>query len=92
MWKAGTLLVNPEEQVYKADSFARALADSTVLQQIRSRLRTEAFARIDDLTRGYDYLSSELAQARSELARRTRDGDAAAMPELERHPEQAETP
>lgn len=83
VWKAGTLLVNPEEQVYKADSFARALADSTVLQQIRSRLRTEAFARIDDLTRGYDYLSSELAQARSELARRTRDGDAAAMPELE---------
>ena len=38
-------------------------------------MQAEAFVRIDDLTRGYDYLASELAQARSELARRTRDGD-----------------
>ena len=62
IWKAGNLLVNPEEQVYKADAFARMLADSTFLQQMRSRLQAEAVMRIDDLTRGYDYLSSELAQ------------------------------
>ena len=37
IWKAGNLLVNPEEQVYKADAFARMLADSTFLQQMRSR-------------------------------------------------------
>lgn len=83
VWKAGNLLVNPEEQVYKADSFARMTADSAFLQQMRSRLRSEATARIDDLTRGYDYLTSELAQTRSELARRTREGDIEAQPELE---------
>ncbi|MGD0238070.1 MAG: helicase-related protein, partial [Syntrophorhabdales bacterium] len=83
IWKAGSLLVNPEEQVYKADVFARMLADSAFLQQMRTRMQAEAIAKMDDLTRGYDYLSSELAQARSELARRAREGDANATKELE---------
>ena len=52
------------------------LADSAFLQQIRTRMQAEAMAKMDDLTRGYDYLSSELAQARSELARRAREGAA----------------
>ena len=54
IWKAGRLLVNPEEQVYKADAFARMLADSAFLQQIRTRMQAEAMAKMDDLTRGYD--------------------------------------
>jgi hypothetical protein len=46
-------------------------------------MQAETVARLDDLTRGYDYLSSELAQVRSELARKTREGDANAEKELE---------
>lgn len=83
IWKAGPLLLNPEEQVYKADSFVRMLADSTFLQQMRSRLQAETHVRIDDLTRGYDFLSSELARTRSERARRAREGDAEALSELQ---------
>ncbi|MBI5585622.1 MAG: DUF3883 domain-containing protein [Deltaproteobacteria bacterium] len=83
IWKAGHLLVNPEDQVYKADAFTRMLADSTFLQPMRSRMLAEATLRIDDLTRGYDYLSSELAQIRSTLARRIREGDSESQPALE---------
>jgi hypothetical protein len=83
IWKAGNLLLNPEDQVYKADAYARMLADSTFLQQIRTRVQAETIVRLDDLARGYDYLNSELAQARSELARRAREGDAAAQKDLE---------
>lgn len=83
IWKAGNLLLNPEGQVYKADSFARMLADSTFLQQMRSKMQAETVARLDDLNRGYDYLSSELAQQRSELARKAREGDGNAQNELE---------
>lgn len=83
IWKAGNLLLNPEDQVYKADTYARMLADSTFLQQIRTRVQAETVSRLDDLARGYDYLSSEVAQSRSELARRSREGDQAAQKDLE---------
>ena len=83
VWKAGNLLLNPEEQVRKADSFVRMLADSTLLQQMRTVIQAETNARLDDLARGYDFLSSELAQSRSELARRAREGDSVAALELE---------
>lgn len=83
IWKAGNLLLNPEDQVYKADTYARMFADSTFLQQIRTRVQAETVSRLDDLARGYDYLSSELAQSRSELARRSREGDQAAQKDLE---------
>jgi len=83
IWKAGTLLVNPEDQVYKADSFARMLADSTNLQPMRTHLQAETAVRIDDLTRGFDYLSSELARTRSERSKRARSGDTEAQSELD---------
>jgi SNF2 family DNA or RNA helicase len=83
IWKAGNLLLNPEDQVYKADTYARMFADSTFLQQIRTRVQAETVSRLDDLARGYDYLSSELAQSRSELARRAREGDQTAQKDLE---------
>lgn len=83
IWKAGNLLLNPEDQVYKADTYARMFADSTFLQQIRTRVQAETVSRLDDLASGYDYLSSELAQSRSELARRSREGDQAAQKDLE---------
>lgn len=83
IWKAGALLLNPEDQVYKADSNARMIADATFLQQMRIRLRADASARIDDLMRGYDFLAGELAETRSELARRSREGDTAVAPQLE---------
>jgi superfamily II DNA or RNA helicase/transcriptional regulator with XRE-family HTH domain len=83
IWKAGALLLNPEDQVYKADSYARMLADATFLQQMRTKMQAETVTRLDDLTRGYDYLSSELAQTRSELARKAREGDESAQKDLE---------
>lgn len=83
VWKAGALLVNPEDQVRKADGYARSVAESTILQQIRTALRAEAVNRVEDLIRGYDYRSGELAERRSELSRRVRSGDSEAQPELD---------
>jgi len=83
IWKAGNLLLNPEDQVHKADRFAQALADSLFLQQTRSMIKAETAARIDDLARGYDFIASDLAKDRSALARRVREGDEAAVPDLD---------
>ena len=83
VWKAGNLLLNPEDQVRKADSFARALADATLLQQTRTLVRAEIASRSNDLIRGYDFLTSELAKERSDFGRRVREGDTAAAAALE---------
>lgn len=82
-WKAGALLVDPEDQVRKADGYARSLAESTILQQIRAALRVEASNRVGDLIRGYDYRGGELAERRAEFARRVRSGDDSALPDLD---------
>ncbi|MBX9721392.1 MAG: DUF3883 domain-containing protein, partial [Candidatus Obscuribacterales bacterium] len=83
VWKAGTLLVNPEDQMTRADGYARSFAESTILQQIRAGLRIEASARVQDLIRGYDYRSGELAERRVELSRRVRAGENDAIAGLE---------
>ena len=83
VWKAGTLLVNPEDQVSRADGYARSLAESTILQQIRATMRAEASTRVQDLIRGYDFRGGELAERRADLSRRVRSGDNEAAPDLE---------
>ncbi|MEX0806283.1 MAG: helicase-related protein [Candidatus Binatia bacterium] len=75
VWKAGTLLQNPFEQVMRAEGYARAEAEASILQQGRAALRAESLARLDDLQRGFDFYGSELAEERSELSRRVREGN-----------------
>src|SRR5260370_25518867 len=58
-------------------------AETNYLQQLRTALRAESDTRVDDLVRGFDYRSGELAQKRSDLARRVRQGDHAITAELE---------
>jgi hypothetical protein len=82
-WRAGNLLVNPEEQAQRADAHARMFAESKFLQQLRSALRVQTESRLDDLARGFDFRSGELAETRSDLARRARQGDRSAADELE---------
>lgn len=82
-WKAGALLQNPLEQLTRADAYARAEAEASILQQGRSALRAEASTRLEDLQRGFDFHSGELAEDRSELSRRVRDGDVNAVKRLE---------
>ncbi|MFH1490465.1 MAG: helicase-related protein [Pseudomonadota bacterium] len=83
LWKAGNLLRNPEEQVAAADAYARMLAETTVLQQARTAFHADTSSRLDDLMRGFDFLFSELAERRSELARSLRRGDGKGADELE---------
>jgi hypothetical protein len=83
-WKAGSLLLNPEEHARRADAWARMFAETNYLQQLRSAMRAEAESRLDDLVRGFDFRSGRLAEKRSELARRVRQGDATATAELEK--------
>ena len=83
VWKAGALLVNPEHQAVKADGYARSLAESTVLRQVRFALRAEAAARVEDLIRGFDFRGGELAERRAELSRRMRSGDTTVQADLE---------
>ena len=83
VWKAGALLKNPLEQVQRADSYARMLAESTLLQQARLAVRAESTAHMEDLQRGFDYSASELAERRVECARKARDGDEQAAKQLD---------
>ena len=82
-WKAGALLQSPVDQVQRADAHARMLAETTFLQQARTAVRTESAARLEDLQRGFDFSAGEMAERRVEYARRVRDGDAQAAPQLE---------
>jgi len=82
-WRAGQLLANPEEHAQRADAYARMYAETKYLQQLRAALRAEGESRLDDLARGFDFRGGELAEKRSELSRRARQGDAAAAATLE---------
>ncbi|WP_228486509.1 helicase-related protein [Paludibaculum fermentans] len=75
LWKAGNLLLNPEESAARADSYARMLAETTYLQQLRAALRAQSEGLMDDLLRGFDYQGGALAEKRSDLARRIRLGE-----------------
>jgi superfamily II DNA or RNA helicase len=83
LWKAGNLLLNPEDSAARADSYARMLAETTYLQQLRATLRAQSEGLMDDLLRGFDFQGSALAEKRSELARRVRLGEQDLASELE---------
>jgi transcriptional regulator with XRE-family HTH domain len=82
-YTAGQLLRNPEGQAEKADTYVRMFAETNYLQQLRTALRAESETRVDDLLKGFDYRGGELAEKRTELARRVRQGDLAAAEVLE---------
>ncbi|MBN2560835.1 MAG: DUF3883 domain-containing protein [Phycisphaerae bacterium] len=84
VWKAGNLIRDPEEQAQRADAFARMMADTTFLQQTRASMQADVSARVEDLIRGYDFRVSALAEVRTDLARRIRQGDTTASDELEK--------
>jgi len=75
LWKAGNLLLNPEESAARADSYARMLAETTYLEQLRAALRAQTEGVMDDLLRGFDYQGGALAEKRSDLTRRIRLGE-----------------
>jgi len=83
LWKAGSLLVNPEDSAVRADAYARMYAETTFLQQVRALFRSKAEGQLDDLLRGFDFQAGTLAEKRSELARRIRQGNEPLAPELE---------
>ncbi|MCC6362980.1 MAG: DUF3883 domain-containing protein [Bryobacterales bacterium] len=83
LWRAGSLLLNPEESADRADAHARMLAETTHLQQLRSALRAQTETQVDDLLRGFDYQMADLAAKRSDLARRIRLGEEGLANELE---------
>ncbi len=83
LWKAGNLLLNPEDSAARADSYARMLAETTYLQQLRASLRAQSEGLMDDLLRGFDYQGGALAEKRSDLARRVRMGEEDLTAELE---------
>src|ERR1039457_1494766 len=59
----------------RAASYARMLAETTYLQQLRAALRAQSEGLMDDLLRGFDYQGGALAEKRSDLARRIRLGE-----------------
>ena len=83
VWKAGNLLLNPDDHVARADIHARMLAESTYLNQTRTAFKAESSSRLDDLMRGFDLQSAKLAEDRSGLSKQARMGDLVASKELE---------
>lgn len=83
LWRAESLLLNPEESAARADAHARMLAATTYLQQLRSALRAQTETQVNDLLRGFDYQMADLAAKRSDLARRIRLGEEGLVNELE---------
>lgn len=88
LWKAGRLLRNPDDQVQRCDLHARSLAESSLLQRVRSELKAESDTRADDLARGFDYRAAELGAQRSTVSRKAREGDPKAQAKLTRIKEQ----
>jgi transcriptional regulator with XRE-family HTH domain len=82
LWKANRLLRMPDEQVQKCDSYARAIAESDFLKQVRTAVRAEAEMRLEDLARGFDLRSAELAEQRGHYSRKVREGDISAQTRL----------
>jgi len=82
LWKANRLLKNPDEQTQRCDHHARALAESQFLQQVRTAMRAESEARMEDLARGFDLRAAQLAEQRAEFARKVREGDTNVQPRL----------
>ena len=67
----------------RADAYARMLAETTFLQQLRVALRSQTDGQLDDLLRGFDFQGGALAAKRSELARRIRQGEEDLAEDLE---------
>lgn len=82
LWKANRLLRMPDEQVRKCDSYARAIAESDFLQQVRTAVRAEVDMRLEDLARGFDLHAAELAEQRGHCSRKMRAGDITAQARL----------
>ena len=82
LWRANRLLRAPDEQVQRSDQYARALAESSFLQQIRNEIRTETDRRLEDLSLGFDLRAAELAEKRAYYSRKVRAGDIAAQARL----------
>ncbi|HEY8899230.1 MAG TPA: helicase-related protein [Chthoniobacterales bacterium] len=73
MHKAGRLIYRPDEQIVRADRYARSVAEATIVTQARLTVRAEAETRARDIARGFDFRSAELAERRSELSRKLRE-------------------
>jgi len=82
LWKANRLLRTPDEQVQRCDRYARALAESSFLQQVRKEVRAEADMQLEYLARGFDLRAAELAEQRAHHSRKVRAGDSAAQARL----------
>jgi hypothetical protein len=66
-----------------ADAHARMLADADYLNQRRTAIMAETASRVDDLIRGFDFQSAELAEQRAVLVRRLREGNQSLKLQLE---------
>jgi superfamily II DNA or RNA helicase/transcriptional regulator with XRE-family HTH domain len=73
MHKAGRLLSRPDEQLLRADQYAKSVAEANVLNPMRITTRGEAETRIGNIARGFDFRSAELAERRSDLSRKLRE-------------------
>lgn len=82
LWRANRLLRDPEEQVERCDQYAKALAETTLLKQIRTAVMADSTARLEDLSRGFDYRAADLGQERSKWAKKAREGNQAAATRL----------
>jgi superfamily II DNA/RNA helicase/transcriptional regulator with XRE-family HTH domain len=82
LWKANRLLRSPDEQVQRCDRHARAVAESQFLQQVKTAMRAESEARMEDLSRGFDLRAAQLAEQRSEFSRKVREGGTIAAARL----------
>ncbi len=81
--QSGKLIVSLEAQAENANAQARAYADTTFLQDLRRRMKTEAQERLRHLSRGFDFQMSQLAERRRDLAKKLRDGDTSAEKRLQ---------
>lgn len=73
--RAGRLILTPDRHAEMADAQAREYAETTFVQELRQRLKTQSHDRLHDLARGFDFQMSQLAETRRELVHKIREGD-----------------
>jgi hypothetical protein len=81
--RAGQLVIAPNRHCEMADTQAREYAETAFVQELRQRLKAQSRERMLDLSRGFDFQMSQLAETRRELVKKIRDGEHSLQKRLE---------
>ena len=77
-------VTNAEQIVSRAEKYAQEIVGATLIEHYRDGIIAEREERLSFTQQGYDYQEAELANARTKLRKKAREGNSGAQREVER--------